>query len=80
MYMTFTAPVILFGFLFAPSIATAQTAQASTETAMIKSPDKGNWMPMPDLFPKGAEMQVLQGDPAKGPATSCTCPPGRHTA
>jgi quercetin dioxygenase-like cupin family protein len=36
--------------------------------ATVKSPDRGSWMPMPDLFPKGAEMQVLIGDPAKGAA------------
>lgn len=68
MQMTTAARVILLAFVFGVSSAAAQTPQASTETSTINSPDKGKWMPMPDLFPKGAEMQVLNGDPAKGPA------------
>lgn len=58
--------VVLLGFaLGGPQ---GQTPQPSMEPSTIKTPKAGKWMPMPDLMPKGAEMQVLNGDPATGAA------------
>ena len=57
----------------------AQAPQASAESHTIKSPDAGKWMPVPDIFPKGAEMQVLHGDPAKGPADFYFRVPANYT-
>jgi hypothetical protein len=51
-----------------PPGATAQPPQASTEPPVLQHPKSGNWSPMPDIMPKGAEMQVLHGDPASGAA------------
>ena len=48
--------------------ATAQTLQASTEPPTLKNPKSGEWSPMPEIMPKGAEMQVLRGHPAAGAA------------
>ena len=51
-----------------PPAATAQTPQASTERPLLKNPKAGEWSPMPDIMPKGAEMQIVHGNPASGAA------------
>ena len=51
-----------------PPAATAPMPQASTEPPVLKNPKTGDWSPMPDIMPKGAEMQILQGNPASGAA------------
>lgn len=45
-----------------------QQPKASTEQATAWTADKGEWMPLPDIFPAGGQMKVMRGDPAKGPA------------
>ena len=46
------------------------SAQASTNEAITKSYKDSalKWGPCPEIFPKGCEISVLQGDPAKGEA------------
>lgn len=71
--------VVLLAFGVAVGTAGAQTPQASTEMMTVKSADTGTWSPVPDIFPKGAEMQVLMGDPAKGPADYYFRVPSNYT-
>lgn len=64
----------------AVSSAQSQTPQASTDAPTFKNPPKGKWMPVPqEVFPKGAEMQVLNGDPARGPADFYFRVPSNYT-
>lgn len=65
------ATVLLCGLSVAAGSAMAQaprtqTPQASTERSTITTPEAEGWMPLPDLFPEGAQMQVLHGNPATG--------------
>lgn len=48
--------------------AHAQPPQASSEPGTAWTSDRGEWMPLPDIFPKGGQMKVIHGDPAKGPS------------
>ena len=66
MYRPIAGAGVIAFTLAAASSAVAQTPQASTEAPMIHSPEAAKWAPVPDIFPKGAEMTVLHGDPAKG--------------
>jgi hypothetical protein len=61
-----------------PAMVLAQTAAAPKKTAakpagaapVVVTPDKVQWGPAPAVFPAGAQMAVLAGDPGKaGPFT-----------
>ena len=78
MHRMAAAGVIVFALATAPTAA-AQTPQATTEPPMIHMAEAGKWTPVPDLFPKGAEMMVLHGDPAKGAADLYFRVPANYT-
>jgi hypothetical protein len=65
-------------FILLPAMVLAQTAAAPKKTAakpagpaaVVVTPDKIQWGPAPAVFPAGAQMAVLAGDPGKpGPFT-----------
>ena len=66
-------------FILLPAMVLAQTtatpkktaAKAAGPAAVVVTPDKVQWGPAPAVFPAGAQMAVLAGDPAKaGPFTA----------
>jgi hypothetical protein len=68
-------PTIL---ILLPAMVLAQTSAAPKKTSakaagpavVVVTPDKIQWGPAPAVFPQGAQMAVLAGDPAKaGPFT-----------
>jgi hypothetical protein len=65
-------------FILLPAMVLAQTAATPKKTAakaagpavVVVTPDKIQWGPAPAVFPAGAQMAVLAGDPTKaGPFT-----------
>jgi quercetin dioxygenase-like cupin family protein len=66
--LTQSVTTAILGVAIVAAAAQMPSPQASSEQAVFKTPDAGKWMALPDIFPKGAEMQVLNGDPAKGAA------------
>ncbi|HET9839335.1 MAG TPA: cupin domain-containing protein [Candidatus Angelobacter sp.] len=65
-------------FILLPAMVLAQTtaapkkapAKAAGPAAVVVTPDKVQWGPAPAVFPAGAQMAVLAGDPGKaGPFT-----------
>ncbi len=65
-------------FILLPAMVLAQTAATPKKTAakaagpavVVVTPDKIQWGPAPAVFPAGAQMAVLAGDPGKpGPFT-----------
>jgi quercetin dioxygenase-like cupin family protein len=65
-------------FILLPAMVLAQTSAAPKKTSakaagpavVVVTPDKIQWGPAPAVFPQGAQMAVLAGDPAKaGPFT-----------
>lgn len=45
-----------------------EAQQPSEKPGTAWTSEKGEWMPLPDVFPKGGEFKVMRGDPAAGPA------------
>jgi Domain of unknown function (DUF4437) len=65
-------------FILLPAMVLAQTAATPKKTGakaagpavVVVTPDKVQWGPAPPVFPEGAQMAVLAGNPAKpGPFT-----------
>jgi len=67
----------LMTLILLPALALAQTSATPKKTAkaagpapVVVTPDKIQWGPAPPVFPAGAQMAVLAGDPGKiGPFT-----------
>ena len=81
-----TRIALLLGFTLILASAPARTAGAE---ALHARPDdaKLQWGPCPPIFPKGCELAVLHGDPAKDDADvflrvpgGYVIPPHRHTS
>jgi quercetin dioxygenase-like cupin family protein len=52
-----------------PTAERGTTERATTHKgAVVWMAKKGEWAPLPDVFPTGGMMQVIQGDPATGPS------------
>jgi quercetin dioxygenase-like cupin family protein len=67
------AMMMVAGVAFAqePGGTPAKPEHAATGTQpghAVFKPEQGQWMPFPDVFPKGATMKVMNGDPARGAA------------
>ena len=59
MLLTATVAAAVVAIASAPTIATAQGAAA----AHAATPPEPKWGPAPPIFPAGAQMAVMQGDP-----------------
>lgn len=67
----FSAVITLAAMVFLPSLLPAQTvakkaaAKPAPPAAVIVTPDKIQWGPVPPMLPPGAQIAVLAGDPGK---------------
>lgn len=41
---------------------------ALQEDAHVWTAEQGEWQPLPDIFPEGGQIKLIEGDPAQGPA------------
>lgn len=56
------------GFFTSSNLAVADQEKISKLSPSIWGSERGEWMPLPDIFPPGGKMKVMHGDPAAGPA------------